>query len=194
MQIGYVRTSRLDDPGAPEAQQQVLEKAGCEVIYADQAGCAAPREQLNAALDCLGSGDVFTVTKMDRFARSMRDLMAIVDRIEERGAGLRVLELDLDTTTAAGKRKLKVLRAVADFEHSLRLERQREGIARAKAEGKFKGRARTAMAKAEEVEALLAAGCTPTEVARQLGIGRSSVYRAMQERQIKRQPAGHCAS
>lgn len=193
MQIGYVRTSKLDEPGAAEAQQRDLEKAGCEVIFADQAGCTVPREQLNAALDCLTSGGVFTVTKMDRFARSMRDFIAIVGRIEDRGAGLRILEMDLDTTTAAGKSKLKVLRAVADFEHALRLERQREGIAKAKAEGKFKGRARTAMAKADEVEALLAAGCTPTEVARQLGIGRSSVYRAMQERQIKCQPDKHCA-
>ena len=66
------------------------------------------------------------------------------------------------------------------------LERQREGIARAKAEGKYKGRAKTAMAKAGEVEALLAAGMTPTEVARKLRIGRSSVYRAMKERKIKR--------
>jgi DNA invertase Pin-like site-specific DNA recombinase len=66
------------------------------------------------------------------------------------------------------------------------LERQREGIARAKAEGKYKGRAKTAMAKAGEVETLLAAGVTPTEVARKLRIGRSSVYRAMKERKIKR--------
>ena len=66
------------------------------------------------------------------------------------------------------------------------LERQREGIARAKAEGKYKGRAKTAMAKAGEVETLLAAGVTPTEVARKLRIGRSSVYRAMRERKIKR--------
>jgi len=66
------------------------------------------------------------------------------------------------------------------------LERQREGIARAKAEGKYKGRAKTAMAKAGEVERRLAAGVTPTEVARKLGMGRSSVYRAMKERKIKR--------
>jgi DNA invertase Pin-like site-specific DNA recombinase len=66
------------------------------------------------------------------------------------------------------------------------LERQREGIAKAKAEGKYKGPARTAMAKAGEVEKLLAAGVNPTEVARKLGIGRSSVYQAMKERKIKR--------
>jgi DNA invertase Pin-like site-specific DNA recombinase len=68
------------------------------------------------------------------------------------------------------------------------LERQREGVAKAKAEGKYRGRAKTAMAKAGEVEALLAKGVSPTEAARKLGIGRSSVYRAMRERKIKRQP------
>ena len=81
---------------------------------------------------------------------------------------------------------LTILAGVATWEREVMLERQREGIAKAKAEGKYKGRARTAMAKAGEVEKLLADGVNPTEVARKLGIGRSSVYRAMRERKIKR--------
>ena len=83
---------------------------------------------------------------------------------------------------------LQVLGAVAEFERSMMLERQREGIAKAKAEGKYRGRAKTAMAKAGEVETMLAAGVNPTEVARKLGIGSSSVYRAIRLRNIKRQP------
>lgn len=118
----------------------------------------------------------------------MRHLLEIVDRIKERRASLRVLGMNLDTETATGTMILQVLGAVAEHERALMLERQREGIAKAKAEGKYKGRARTAMAKAGEVEALLAKGVNPTEVARKLGIGRSSVYRAMRERKIKRQP------
>lgn len=84
---------------------------------------------------------------------------------------------------------LNVLGAVAAFERSMMIERQREGIAKAKAEGKFKGRAPTARAKAGEVETMLAAGESPTAVAKKLGIGRSSVYRAMSERKLKRQSA-----
>jgi DNA invertase Pin-like site-specific DNA recombinase len=141
-----------------------------------------------AALDYLRDGDVLTVTKLDRIARSVRDLMDIVCRIEEKGAGLRILAMNLDTATPTGRLTLQVLGAVAEFERAIMLERQREGIAKAKAEGKYKGRAKTAMAKAGEVERMLAAGVTPTDVAKKLGIGRSSVYRAIRLRDIKRQP------
>jgi DNA invertase Pin-like site-specific DNA recombinase len=96
--------------------------------------------------------------------------------------------MNLDTTTPTGRLMLQVLGAVAEFERSMMLERQREGIAKAKAEEKYKGRAKTAMAKAGEVETMLAAGVSPTQVACKLGIGRSSVYRAIRLRGIKRQP------
>jgi DNA invertase Pin-like site-specific DNA recombinase len=99
--------------------------------------------------------------------------------------------MNLDTTTPTGRLMLQVLGAVAEFERGMMLERQREGIAKAKAEGKYKGRAPTAMAKAGEVEAMLTAGANPTEVARQLGIGRSSVYRAMRARNVAPRRAAH---
>jgi DNA invertase Pin-like site-specific DNA recombinase len=134
---------------------------------------------------------VITVTKLDRIARSVRDMMEIVHRIEEKGAGLRILAMNLDTTTPTGRLMLQVLGAVAEFERAIMLERQREGIAKAKAAGKYKGRARTAMAKAGEVEAMLAAGVNPSDVARKLKIGRSSVYRAIRLRKIRRQPAAY---
>lgn len=94
--------------------------------------------------------------------------------------------MDLDTTTATGKLMLNVLGSVAEFEREMMLERQREGIAKANAEGKYRGRAPTAMAKAGEVEALLAAGWSPTTVAKKLRIGRSSLYRAIADRGLKR--------
>jgi DNA invertase Pin-like site-specific DNA recombinase len=118
-------------------------------------------------------------TKLDRLARSMRHLLDIVDQVTQKKASLRVLGMSLDTETATGRMMLQVLGAVAEHERASMLERrQREGIAKATAEGKYKGRARTAMAKAGEVEKLLAVGLNPTEVARKLGIGRSSVSRA----------------
>lgn len=189
MQIGYARTSTLEQIAGFEAQKRDLEAAGCKKVFAEQVSSVAQREQLEAAIDYLRDGDSLVVTKLDRLARSMRDLLDIVARIEAKGAGLRILAMNLDTTTATGKLMLNVLGSVAEFERSMMLERQREGIAKAKAEGKFKGRKPTARAKAGEVEAMLAAGESPTVVAKKLGIGRSSVYRAMSDRGLKRETA-----
>jgi DNA invertase Pin-like site-specific DNA recombinase len=186
--VGYARTSTGDQDAGFEAQHRDLATAGCTKIFAEQVSSVAEREQLDAAIDYLREGDVLVATKLDRLARSMRHLLEIVDQIKDRGASLRILGMNLDTEAATGRMMLQVLGAVAEYERALMLERQREGIAKAKAQGKYKGRARTAMAKAGEVEALLAKGVNPTEVARKLGIGRSSVYRAMRERKIKRQP------
>ena len=115
------------------------------------------REQLEAALDYARAGDVLVVTKLDRLARSIRDLCSIVDRLTAKGVSLRILGMGLDTATANGRLMLNVLGSVAQFEREVMLERQREGIAKAKVEGKFKGRAPTARSKAEEVKALVAA-------------------------------------
>ena len=191
MQIGYARTSTTDQVAGFDAQRRDLKAAGCKKVFAEQVSSVAEREQLMAALEYLRDGDVLTVTKLDRIARSVRELMEIVHRIEEKGAGLRILAMNLDTTTPTGRLMLQVLGAVAEFERAIMLERQREGIAKAKAAGKYKGRARTAMAKAGEVEAMLAAGVNPSDVARQLGIGRSSVYRAIRLRNIRRQPTAY---
>ena len=101
---------------------------------------------------------MLVVTKLDRLARSMRDLLDIVARIEGKGASLLILAMSLDTSTATGKLMLNVLGSVAEFERSMMLERQREGIAKAKASGKYKGRAPTARAKAGEIRALAGKG------------------------------------
>jgi DNA invertase Pin-like site-specific DNA recombinase len=187
MEIGYARTSTFEQVAGLEAQQRDLEAAGCKKIYTEQVSSVAQRDQLEAAIDYLRDGDSLVVTKLDRLARSMRDLLATVDKINAKGASLRILAMNLDTSTATGKLMLNVLGSVAEFERSMMLERQQIGIAKAKAEGKFKGRAPTARAKASEVEAMLAAGERPADVAKKLGIGRSSVYRAITERGLKRQ-------
>jgi DNA invertase Pin-like site-specific DNA recombinase len=184
--VGYARTSTFDQIAGFDAQRRDLKTAGCTKIFAEQVSSIAERGQLQAAIDYLREGDVLVSTKLDRLARSMRHLIQIVDSVKAKGASLRILGMSLDTDTATGTMMLQVLGAVAEHERASMLERQREGIARAKAEGKYKGRAKTAMAKAGEVETLLAAGVNPTEVARKLGIGRSSVYRAMKQRKIKR--------
>lgn len=105
--------------------------------------------------------------------------MQIVETIEAKGAALRVLDLSIDTSTATGRLMLTMIGAIATFEREMMLERQREGIAKAKAAGKYKGRAPTARAKTDLVHALQAEGVGPSEIARRLGIGRSSVYRML---------------
>jgi DNA invertase Pin-like site-specific DNA recombinase len=180
MRIGYARTSTIDQVAGLDAQKRDLEAAGVKKLFKEQISSAAPRVQLEALIDFAREGDVLIVTKLDRLARSVRDLMAIVDRLAAKGVGLRILALDLDTSTATGKLMLTILGGIAEFERELMLERQREGIAKAKAEKKYKGRAPTARAKAAEINALLYQDVGPKEISRRLGISRSSVYRVIE--------------
>jgi DNA invertase Pin-like site-specific DNA recombinase len=140
---------------------------------------ARERPQLDRAVDHLREGDVLVVTKLDRLARSVEHLLSVVHQIEEAKASLRILGLGLDTATPTGRLMLTMLGAVAEFERSLMLERQKVGIEKAKAEGVYKGRKPTARAKAGSVLALKAQGVGPAEIARKLGIGRASVYRIL---------------
>jgi DNA invertase Pin-like site-specific DNA recombinase len=194
MMVGYARTSTTEQVAGFDAQRRDLEAAGCTRVFAEQVSSVARREQLEAALDYLREGDVLCVTKLDRLARSVRHLCELVAVIERKGASLRILGMNLDTTTATGRLMLNVLGSVAEFERAMMLERQREGVAKAKAEGKYKGRAPTARAKADEVERLLASGVSPTEVADTLGISRSSVYRIVESRGLVREPTRYCDS
>jgi DNA invertase Pin-like site-specific DNA recombinase len=177
--VGYARTSTVEQIAGLEAQERDLRAAGVEKVFAEQISSVATRSQLEAVLDFIRSGDVFVVTKIDRLARSVADLCAIVKRIEAKGATLRVLQINLDTSTPTGKLMLNMLGSIAEFERSLMLERQREGIAKAKGEGKYKGRAPTARAKGDEVRRLAAEGMTREAIASQLNIGVASVYRAL---------------
>jgi DNA invertase Pin-like site-specific DNA recombinase len=179
MIVGYARTSTVEQVAGFEAQERDLRAAGVERVFAEQISSVASRAQLDAALDFIRAGDTFVVTKIDRLARSVADLCAIVKRIEAKGAALRILAINLDTATPTGKLMLNVLGSVAEFEREMMLERQREGIAKAAAAGKYKGRKPTARAKASQVKALASEGVTREAIAKQLGIGVASVYRAL---------------
>jgi DNA invertase Pin-like site-specific DNA recombinase len=179
MIVGYARTSTVEQIAGFEAQERELRAAGVERVFAEQISSVATRAQLEAALDFIRGGDVFVVTKIDRLARSVADLCAIVKRIESKGATLRILAINLDTATPTGKLMLNALASVAQFEREVMLERQREGIAKAKGEGKYKGRAPTARAKSADVLRLAADGMTREAIAAQLGIGVASVYRVL---------------
>ena len=182
MKVGYGRTSTLEQQAGLDAQLRDLQAACCEKIFSEQVSSVATRPKLDAALDFIREGDTLIVTKLDRLARSTGHLLEIADRVKLKGADLHVLNLGVDTGSATGKLLFTMIGAVATFEREMMLERQREGIARAKSQGKYRGRKPTARARSAEVVALISDGVRPTDIARQLGIGRASVYRILESR------------
>jgi DNA invertase Pin-like site-specific DNA recombinase len=180
--IGYGRTSTTEERAGLEAQLRDLKVAGCAKIFEEQVSSVAERSQLKAALDYAREGDTLVVTKLDRLARSARHLSELVDTLEQKRVGLRILNFGgdaVDTRSATGRLMLNMFAAMAQFEREIMLERQREGIAKAKADGKYKGRKPTARAKAEDAVRLFLAGKKVAHIAKELGIGRGSVYRAL---------------
>ena len=145
---------------------------------------AATRPQLEAALDWVREGDVLIVTKLDRLARSVADLVAITEALKRKGVGLRILAMNLDTSTPTGKLMVNLLGSIAEFERELMLERQREGIAKAKAEGKYQGRQPTARRKSADVLKLRAEGRSANDIVNSLGISRASVFRILAENSL----------
>lgn len=179
MLVGYARTSTLEQVAGFEAQVAALTAAGCGRIYREQVSSVAQRPQLAEALRFVREGDSLVVTKLDRLARSVTHLGQIVDDLRSREVNLRILDLGLDTSTATGQLILNVLGSVAQFERSMMLERQREGIAKAKGEGRYKGRQPTALKQADQIKALAAEGMTRKAIAAKLSVSERSVYRAL---------------
>jgi len=180
--IGYARVSTADQH--LEVQVGQLQAAGCEKVFMEKiSGADTNRPQLSALLDYAREGDTVVCCKLDRIARSTRHLLEIVDRLEGKNIAFRALNINLDTTTPTGKLMLTMLGAIAEFERELMLERQREGIEKAKAAGKYKGRKPTALAKANQIFALAQRGLKKTEIAEELNVGLSSVYRILAEQQ-----------
>lgn len=180
--IGYARTSTTDQKAGLEAQLRDLRAAGCTKLFQEElSSVATKRPELERALDYVREGDTLIITKLDRLARSVADLVAITEALRTKGVALRILAMNLDTSTPTGKLMLNLLGSIAEFERELMLERQREGIAKAKSEGKYKGRTPTARAKAKEVVRLKSEGLTGDAIAAKLGIGRASVFRVLRD-------------
>jgi len=144
MKIGYARTSTADQQAGLDAQVSELQRLGCERIFHEQVSSVARRNELAAALDYLRDGDTLVVTRLDRLARSVPDLLTIIQQVRGKDASIEIGNLGRLDDTATGKLMITMLGAIAAFEREMMLERQREGIAAAKAEGKYKGRAPTA--------------------------------------------------
>jgi DNA invertase Pin-like site-specific DNA recombinase len=179
--LGYARVS-TDDQDLTN-QRAELHAAGCTRIFAEKiTGTRRDRPELARLLDHLRPGDVVTVTRLDRLARSTRDLLDIAERIQAAGAGLRSLaEPWADTTTPAGRMVLTVFAGIAEFERSLIIDRTRNGREAAKARGvKFGPRPTLTPAQIEHARELIDRdGRTVKEAAALLGVHRSTLYRAL---------------
>ena len=175
---GYARVSTLDQDLT--VQRRVLRAAGCTVIRAEKksGNRRDGRTELQVLLDFVQPGDTLVVTRIDRLARSLKDLQDIVHELKGRGVALRATEQPVDTSTAAGKAFLDMMGVFAEFETNLRRERQLEGIAQAKARGVYRGR-KPSIDMAEIRRLRDQDGLGATAIARRLGIGRASVYRAL---------------
>jgi DNA invertase Pin-like site-specific DNA recombinase len=162
-----------------EIQLSALRAAGCNVIRSEKVSGTSTtgRTELRTILSFLHKGDVLVVTRIDRLARSIADLSAIVRELEAKGATLKAIEQPIDTSTPEGRAFLQMLGVFAEFETAIRKERQLEGIAAAKAKGVYKGRPATIQP--EEVAKLKREGLGASAISKRLKIGRASVYRVL---------------
>ena len=174
---GYARVSTTDQDLT--IQKEALTAAGCTNIRSEKADGASRkgRTELNTLMEFMREGDVLVVTRIDRLARSIRDLQNIVHELKDKGVALKATEQPIDTSTAAGKAFLDMLGVFAEFETNLRKERQAEGIQKAKERGVYKGRKPSI--DIDMVKKLKAEGMGASAIAKELKIGRASVYRVL---------------
>lgn len=176
MQIGYARVSTLDQDTA--LQLDALRAAGVITVYQDKSSGVGPRPQLHQALKRLKAGDTLVVWKIDRMARSLSDLLSIIQRVRDAGATIRSLTEPIDTSSSIGEFTLQILGAVAQLERSLIIQRTTAGIHAARSRGVRWGR-RPILSETErrEVAYLAHSGMSPSAIAPAYGISRPLVYR-----------------
>lgn len=178
MLVGYGRVSTRDQN--LETQQAALVRAGCEKIFIETAsGAQRDRKELHAAISYMRAGDVLVVWKLDRLARSLKQLLETVEHLNGNGIGFRSITESIDTTTPAGTFVLQVFGALAEFERELIRERTIAGLDHARAQGRIGGRPRRLTEnKILSAKALLADGkLTVAEVAAEVGVSESTLYR-----------------
>jgi DNA invertase Pin-like site-specific DNA recombinase len=176
--VGYARVSTRDQ--SPALQLEALTAAGCDRVFREAAsGAQRDRPELKAALDYLRPGDTLVVWKLDRLARSVRQLVETAANLQGRGIGLKVLTQQIDTASPGGRLVFHMFAAIAEFERELTLERTQAGLAVARAAGRRGGR-KPALDQAgvKRAKAMLAdPTITVEEVAHQMGVPVSTLYR-----------------
>src|SRR5271157_3600274 len=185
--LGYARVSTDDQDLA--GQRQRLQAIGALRIFEDVvSGKTFERPGLTELLDYIRPGDTLAVVRLDRLGRSLRELLDVVETLKRRGIALLSLEEKIDTTSAAGELVFHVFGAIAHFERRLIAERTKDGIAAARARGERPGRQPLDADKIAAAIKLVKAGLSPTAAARQLGLGRSTVYREVNRAGVERLP------
>lgn len=178
--IGYARVSTRDQTVA--AQRDALRAASCDRVFEETAsGANRERPELKAALDYMREGDTLVVWKLDRLARSLKQLIETIEGLERRGIGFRSLTEAIDTTTAGGRLVFQIFGALAEFERQIIRERTRAGLDAARARGRRPGRKPALTQKdIQAAKALLAdPEINVEEVARRLGVSQATLYRHM---------------
>lgn len=181
MLIGYARVSTAEQHVA--LQLDALGVAGVEQVFTDEgvSGSLSSRPELDKCLAMLRSGDTLVVWRLDRLARSLRNLLELVESLSNRGIHLRSLTEAIDTSSASGRLILSVFGALAEFERGLIIERTQAGLAAARLRGARIGRPAAMNAgQVEQARTLIGAGHRVPDVARTLGVGRSTLYRALE--------------
>ena len=177
MFIGYARVSTQDQ--SPELQLDALQAAGCEKVFQEKAsGAQRDRPQLKAAIDYLRAGDVLVVWKLDRLARSLKQLIETVEALEQKGIGFRSLTENIDTTTPGGKLVCHIFGSLAEFERSISRERTKAGLEAARARGRTGGRP-PALSKEDlaMTRTLLKDNTLSVNaIAKRLGVSRGTIY------------------
>lgn len=178
MLIGYARVSTQDQD--PELQVDALQKAGCEKVFTEKAsGAKRDRPELKAALEYARDGDTVVVWKLDRLARSLKQLIETVEDLEGRGVGFKSVTETIDTTTSGGKLVFTIFAALAEFERSIIQERTRAGLQAARSRGRVGGRPRSVSD--EDIAAAKALlkdpDITVRKVAERIGCSEATLYR-----------------
>ncbi len=174
---GYARVSSLSQ--STEVQRKLLEEAGCRVIREEKVSGKSleGREELANLIDFITENDQLVVCKLDRLGRSTRDVLNLVHELEEKGASLKVLEPEIDTSGPMGKMILTVLGMVGEMELNNLKERQRAGIELAKAKGVYKGRPKSL--DHNKIKSMKAEGLGVTAIAKRLDCSRGAIYKAL---------------
>lgn len=177
--VGYARVSSIGQ--SLDVQIDKLKKYQCDKIYQEKKfGITANRPELKKCLDYVREGDVLIITKLDRLARSTVDLHNILEQLNNKGIGFRVLDQSIDTTSPTGKLLFGILASIAEFETELRKERQMEGIKKAKESGIAFGRkAKLSDNQIEELRRKRSDGVLIKDLMMMYKLSKASVYRLL---------------
>ena len=179
LRLGYARVSRGDDQ-SNALQTKALKAVGCRRLFEEAAsGGRWDRPELHRMLDQLREGDTVVVWKLDRLSRSLKDVLHIMERIADAGAGFRSITENIDTTTPAGRMMMQMVGSFAEFERAMIRERTSAGLAAARAEGRVGGRRRKLdPAKRREIaESVITGRKSAADMARLYNISQPTVSR-----------------